>query len=209
MRLQYPSDHPTDPDPSLQEWVDTLVANQPVSDLNPLYRTVLISPPFGKGFASFFHAIRHSSTVPADLKELAMCRVAALNGAALEWKMHAPMLKQTGVSEQACETVRTIIAGYDGSDGEGGLNRKQWLVLRYVDAMTKDVKVSDAVFAGAKEAVNGNERTMFELSKFSERKMYLDRTDKCLATTIAGYNAVSRLLVALDVGEHKDVPVGK
>jgi alkylhydroperoxidase family enzyme len=164
MRLKYSSNHPTSPDPGIQEWIDKLVASQPPGELNPLYRTLLISPPFARGFTQFFRAIRWDSTVPADLKELAMCRVAALNGAAFEWMHHVPLLRQAGISEQGCETVRSVMAGYEGSDGEGGLSRKQWLVLRYVDAMTKDVKVTDRVFAGARDAVNGDERSMIELS---------------------------------------------
>lgn len=32
------------------------------------------------------------------------------------------------------------------SDGEGGLTEKQWAVVKYTDAMTRDVRVGDDVF---------------------------------------------------------------
>jgi alkylhydroperoxidase family enzyme len=56
-------------------------------------------------------------------------------------------------------------------------------VLRYADAMTRDVIVSDVVFEALKE-VGFCEREIVELT-----------------VVIAGYNCVSRFLVALDVGE--------
>jgi alkylhydroperoxidase family enzyme len=55
-------------------------------------------------------------------------------------------------------------------------------VLRFTDAMTLDVRVPDDVFA--------------ELKKhFSEREVVE------ITTTVGAYNCVSRVLVALDVGE--------
>ena len=165
MRLTYAGDRPTSTDPAIQKWIDKLVASRGSAGLDPLYRTLLLSPPFAHGFTQFFRAIRWSSTVPADLMELAMCRVGALNGAAFEWMHHYPLLKEAGVPEEGCETVRTAEAGKQGSQGQGGLTARQWKVLRYVDAMTQDVKVPDEVFEGAKEALNGNERTMVELSE--------------------------------------------
>jgi alkylhydroperoxidase family enzyme len=55
-------------------------------------------------------------------------------------------------------------------------------VLRYADAMTLDVRVPDDVFAELK-------------THFSEREIVE------ITTTVAAYNCVSRVLVALDVGE--------
>jgi len=122
-----------------------------------------------------------------------MCRVGALNGAAFEWMHHAPLLKKAGVSDEGVETVRTAEAGSvpKGEGEERGLSAKMWKVMRYVDAMTKDVKVSDEVFEAMKNELN-DERQVVELT-----------------ITICGYNAVSRFLRALDVAEMKDTPVGK
>ena len=54
-------------------------------------------------------------------------------------------------------------------------------VLAYTDAMTKDVQVSDAVFAEV-------------------RKRFDDRQLTELTATVAAYNLVSRFLIALEVG---------
>ena len=68
------------------------------------------------------------------------------------------------------------------SEGEGGLSEKEWAVLVYVDAMTRDVNVEDATF----EEV---------------RKWFSETESVELTATVAGYNCVSRFLVALNVGE--------
>jgi len=121
--------------------------------------------------------------------ELAMCRVGALNGAAFEWMHHMPLLKKAGVSDEGIETVRTAMPHLTGAPGEKGLDARLWATMRYVDAMTKDVKVSDEVFEGVRKILNP--RQVVELT-----------------LTTAGYNAVSRFLLAMDVAEMKDVRVG-
>lgn len=69
---------------------------------------------------------------------------------------------------------------------KGALNEKQWAVLQYADAMTRDVSVSNEVFQAVKSQ-GFNEQEMVEIT-----------------TTVAAYNMVSRFLVALDVGEQND-----
>jgi alkylhydroperoxidase family enzyme len=64
-----------------------------------------------------------------------------------------------------------------------GLSDKEAAILAYTDAMTREVKVSDECF----EKVKG---------LFTEREVVE------LTACIAGYNCVSRFLVALDVGEN-------
>lgn len=64
------------------------------------------------------------------------------------------------------------------------LTARQQAVLAYTDAMTESVTVSDDVFQQLVKAELSN-REIVELT-----------------TTVAGYNCVSRILVALDVGEN-------
>ena len=40
-------------------------------ELDPIYRTFLISPPFAQGFTQLFSAIRYNSTIPDDLRDVA------------------------------------------------------------------------------------------------------------------------------------------
>jgi len=63
------------------------------------------------------------------------------------------------------------------------MTEKQVAVLHYTDAMTKNVKVPDEVFAELKKNTS-SDKEIVELT-----------------ATIGAYNLVSRFLVALDVGE--------
>ena len=72
--------------------------------------------------------------------------------------------------------------GEGGEDDYGGLNEEQRAVLAYTDAMTVGVKVSEEIFAEVRR-------------RFDERGVVE------ITATVAGYNCVSRFLVALDVGE--------
>ena len=76
-----------------------------------------------------------------------------------------PLLKKAGVSEEGIETVRTVMPGYVGKDGEKGLSVKLWSVLAFVDCMTKDVKVPDEVFARVRALLD--ERQVVELGELS------------------------------------------
>lgn len=165
MRLKYTPDPPTFSDPSEQAFLQKLAAQAGRRGLGPLFRTLLISPPFARGFLSFFTALRSQSTLPADVVELAMSRVGVLTGAAVEWNAHAPLLKKAGVTDEGIETVRTATPGQRGSDGEGGLSARMWDLMCYVDAVTKDVNVSDEIFEAMRKHLD-NDRQVFEFSKF-------------------------------------------
>lgn len=78
--------------------------------------------------------------------------------------------------------VNAVLKSPPRETNEGLLNAAHAAVLSYTDAMTLDVQVSDEVFAKLKEW-------------FSEREIVE------ITTTVAAYNCVSRVLVALDVGE--------
>lgn len=70
-----------------------------------------------------------------------------LNGAAYEWEHHAPLARKGGVGEEGMKVLGTEEAVGTGGGNEGALSEKQWAVVRYTDAMTRGVKVSDEVFA--------------------------------------------------------------
>ena len=164
MRLPYTANPPKFEDPKHQAYVNRLLKARGAHGLSELDLALLHSPPLARGFMQFFTAIRGATTLPADILELAMCRVGALNGAAFEWMHHAPLLRKAGVSSEGLETVRTAEVGKVGRDGEGGLDIRLWTVMRYVDDMTKRVKVRDEVFEGVRKLLD--ERQIVELSKY-------------------------------------------
>jgi alkylhydroperoxidase family enzyme len=116
------------------------------------------------------------------VRELAICRVAVVNGALFEWEQHAPLLQGDGLSEEALQVVGDAKTDFSGEVAEKVLTREQRAVLKYTDAMTKTVTVPDEVFQELKDCFN--EKEVVEIT-----------------ATVAAYNCVSRFLVALDVGE--------
>ena len=198
MRLPYA--HPNPPpssDPSTTAAYTQLSARRSPNPLLQLDLTLLHSPPVAQGWSSFLGSIRNQTILPADVRELSICRVAILNGADYEWEHHVPILHEAGVAERAVEEVKSRKAwqGWISEDADtvaeeddmqhddcGGLDEKQRAVLAYTDAMTIGVKVSDGIFGELKK-------------RFDERHIVE------ITATVAAYNCVSRFLVALDVGE--------
>ncbi|ROS39748.1 carboxymuconolactone decarboxylase family protein [Amycolatopsis thermoflava] len=142
--------------------------------LTPLDGMLLHSPPFADGWNSLLGAIRGQGTLPGDLRELAVLRVAELNGAEYEWAAHEPVAKEEGM------TVEQIAALREGGD-RSVLDERQRAVLAYTDAMTRRIRVPDELFATLREHFDARE--IVELT-----------------VTIGAYNLVSRFLVALEVG---------
>jgi alkylhydroperoxidase family enzyme len=185
MRLTYTPDHPTNLTPPENEIVQRVLTRRGDRGLTVLDRTLLHSPPITDGWNSLLGAIRTQTSLPTDLRELAICRVAVLNQAWYEWTHHAPLLLQAeGFTADMLEVVRRL----NQECGRGPLTEKQWLVLRYVDAMTREVRVEEGLF----EELSGGKG---EMGGFSEKEIVE------LTATVAVYNCVSRFLVALDVGE--------
>jgi alkylhydroperoxidase family enzyme len=181
MRLPYVRNPPENLTPSEEETVERILARRGARGLIPLDRALLHSPPVADGWNSLLGAIRTKTSLPTDLREIAICRVALVNEAWYEWMHHAPILQQAeGFTDQMLEVVRRL----DQAEGRGPLSEKQWAVLRYADAMTRDVKVDDGLFGELTSVAGFTEKEIVELT-----------------ATVAAYNCVSRFLVALDVGE--------
>ncbi|OAX78939.1 hypothetical protein ACJ72_06746 [Emergomyces africanus] len=151
--------------------------------LLPLDLALLHSFPVADGWNSFLGAIRTKTSLPADIREIAICRVAAINEAWFEWKHHAPLLTEAGFADEALELVKRDAEDPPTDDELAALmSPKQIAVFKYTEAMTRTVKVSDETFA--------------EL-----RKHFSDKEVVEITATVGAYNCVSRFLVALDVGE--------
>ncbi len=167
--------------PPEEEIVQRVLARRGSRGLIPLDRTLLHSPPVADGWNSLLGAIRTKTSLPTDLREIVICRVALMNEAWYEWKHHAPILLDAdGFTEEMLRVVRRL----DQAGGKGPLNEKQWVVLRYADAMTRNIKVEDGLFEELRSTAGLAEKEIVELT-----------------ATVATYNCVSRFLVALDVGE--------
>ncbi|KAJ6000658.1 4-carboxymuconolactone decarboxylase family protein [Penicillium waksmanii] len=185
MRLPYVPDPPPTSTPDEARILSSVQARRAPNPLLPLDLALLHSFPVADGWNSFIGAIRTRTTLSTVIRELAICRVAVINGALFEWEQHAPLLSEGGLSDEALAVVRDAkeetFSGA-GSVAERVLSPEQRALLRYTDAMTKTVTVPEEVFGELRDCFN--EREVVEIT-----------------ATVAAYNCVSRFLVALDVGE--------
>ncbi|KAK3309179.1 AhpD-like protein [Chaetomium strumarium] len=196
MRLPYVTNPPAAASPEEEAIVQRIQARRAPRPLQPLDLALLHAPPLADGWNSFLGAVRTRTSLPDDLREIAIARVAVVNRAWYEWMHHAPLAVAGGVSPEGMEVVKregelVVQLANDDNDGEGkqptppppaGLTEKQWAVLCYADEMTRNVEVKEETFARLK-------------GLFGEREVVE------ITTTVACYNCVSRFLVALDVGE--------
>jgi alkylhydroperoxidase family enzyme len=140
--------------------------------LSPLYQVLLNSPKLAAGWEHLFTVIRQQTSVPPRLRELVILRIAVLNGADYEFEAHLPHALQAGMTQGAVDALR--------KGDTGNLSENDTLVLRYTDAMTRELQVPDALFD--------------ELRRHFDDKALVE-----LTATIAGYNMVSRFLIAMRI----------
>ncbi|KAK4131202.1 hypothetical protein BT67DRAFT_164516 [Trichocladium antarcticum] len=189
MRLPYTPDPPAPASPAEAAIVQRMQARRAPRPLQPLDLALLHAPPVADGWNAFLGAVRTQTGIPADLRELAISRVAVVNRAWYEWRHHAPLAEAAGVGREGMAVVRReepLVLGAGAGDAPVGLSEAQWAVVCYTDEMTRNVQVRDETFARLREL-------------FGEREIVE------ITATIACYNCVSRFLVALDVGERNEL----
>lgn len=142
--------------------------------ISPLYQMLLNSPPLAEGWEKLLTAIRNRSSVPADLREIAILRVAVLNGAPFEFDAHVPHALKAGVSQATIDALRA-------PEIDASFTPVERAVLALTDEMTRNVHVRDTVFDPL--------RAHFDAKSLVE-----------LVATVAAYNMVSRFLEALRIG---------
>lgn len=157
--------------PELAETEARIVAER--GHVSLLYQVLLHSGPIASGWERLLTAVRNQTGVPAGLRELVILRVAVLNRAAFEFDAHVPHAQHAGVSAEKIQGLRQAAVGALYTPLER-------LVLRLTDAMTHDIQVPDGLMADLREHFD-------------------DRGIVELVATVAAYNMVSRLLVALKI----------
>ncbi len=158
--------------PELDALIATIKAERGGRFLD-LYAVLVNSPPIAEGWLKLFTAIRQKSRLGGGYRELAILRVALLNGAAYEYRAHVPFALKEGVPQEKIDALERW------RDSKL-YSKEERAVLAYTDAMTREIKVPDDVFAAVRAALD--ERETVELT-----------------ATIAGYNLVSRFLVAMQL----------
>jgi alkylhydroperoxidase family enzyme len=164
--------------PQVKPLVDRIVAER--GSVLHLYQMLLHSPSVAAGWLRYLTAIRHECSLPGDLRELVIMRVAVLNGAPYEAEQHAPIALREGVSQAKLDALGEW-------ESSGLFSPRERAVLAYTDAMTKGVQVPDAAFAAVR-------------AEFDD-KLLVE-----LTATVGAYNMVSRFLEALQVHSHDERP---
>lgn len=138
-----------------------------------LYKVLLNSPEVCAGWLKLFTAIRQKGKLSDRWRELAIMRVAVINGAPYEYQAHVPFALKAGLEQKQLDQLeRWRESGlYDANDSA---------ILAYTDAMTREIRVPDALVAQLKGFLD--DRELVELT-----------------ATVAGYNMVSRFLEAMKV----------
>jgi len=143
-----------------------------------LDRILLHSPNFTKGWNGMFGAIRNQLSLPGKLRELAIMQIGVLNKSEYEWGQHEGEFLKAGGTREQLDALR---AGAAASGGDPKLfDESERATLALTREMTRKIEVSDA--------------TMKRV-----RSLLPDAQVVELVGTIAGYNMVSRFVVATGV----------
>jgi 4-carboxymuconolactone decarboxylase len=142
--------------------------------ISELYQALLNSAPLADGWEKLLTAIRNRSSLPPDLREIVILRVAVLNRAPFEFEAHLPVARNAGVPDAKLAAIQLPQIGEPFSALESD-------VLALTDAMTREVQVPDALFD--------------PIARHFDRRALTE-----LVATIAAYNMVSRFLEALRIG---------
>lgn len=138
-----------------------------------LYQALLNSAPIAAGWEAMLTAVRNRTGVPADLREMIILRVAALNDAVFEFDAHVPHALKAGFPQHKIDALRSLTL-------DPVFTEEERLLLELTDRMTRDVKVPADLMA----RVNARHDPQAVVE---------------LVATVAAYNMVSRFLVALNI----------
>ena len=159
-------------DPAL---VEAILARRGGRFIN-LDLALLWSEPLARGWNSYIGAVRRELAVSPRLKELAICVVARITGAGYEFKHHWPEYVKAGGRDE----LRSRLDDPDRALLDPAFDEDERLAMRYSAAMTRGVRVPEALFAQVR-------------ARFSDTEIVE------LTGAIAAYNMVARFLVALEV----------
>jgi alkylhydroperoxidase family enzyme len=173
-KIPYVSDEKAGP----PELVEAIKSRRPGGKLLNLDRMLLNSPNFTKGWNTMFAAIRNQLSLPGNLREIAILRIGVLNKADYEWIQHEPEFLKAGGTKEQLEALK-----------HSKIDEKLWsdperAALRLTDEMTKDIQPKQETIDKVR-ALIGDQQTVE------------------LIGTIAGYNMVSRFVVATGLEAEK------
>jgi alkylhydroperoxidase family enzyme len=139
-----------------------------------IYRLMLHSPALAAAWFEFNQAVRYGTEIDGQCRELAVIRVAILNGVEYVQRAHGPAY---ALKEGLTPAQVEALGDWQSSNL---FSERQRALLAYTDAMTRDIEVPDTVFAEI-------------------RKHFSERQTVELSMLIGAYNMLTRFLKALKV----------
>lgn len=147
--------------------------------LHAFYRALLHTPGLASAWFDFNNAVRFQTSLGDRVREIVIMRVAALAGCDYVWNVHQSQhAAAAGVTPQEVKSLRS-------RRKSGVFGPRDRALLAYVDAVTRDVAVPDAVHDGM-------------------RGHFRDRETVEITVLIAAYNMHTRVLNALGVEPEKE-----
>jgi alkylhydroperoxidase family enzyme len=164
----------TDDQAQPKELVKTIESRRPGGKLLNLDRVLLHSPNFAKGWNSMFAAIRNQLSLPGNLREIAIMSIAVLNKSDYEWIQHEPEFFKAGGTKEQLAAIKQLKAD------PKLFKPAELAAFELTVEMTREVQPKQATID-------------------TVRKLLPDDQTVELIGTIAGYNMVSRFLLATGV----------
>lgn len=112
-------------------------------DITKPFQPLLNSPDLAGRVAHLGTYIRYESTLPGDVRELAIIATGREFDAAYEWAVHEPIARDEGVSEEIIE----VVASRGPLDD---LPEEAALIIRFVRELIREHKIADDTFTDAK-----------------------------------------------------------
>jgi alkylhydroperoxidase family enzyme len=165
---------PAGDDAGPPELVQAIRARRKGGKLLNLDRMLLHSPNFAKGWNGMFGAIRNQLTLAPKLRETAIMAIGTLNKAEYEWAQHEPEYLAAGGTREQLQALRNVESA---AKNEKLFTEQERATLALTSEMTRNIDVSKA--------------TLERVRKFLPDQQLIE-----LIGTIAGYNMVSRFVVA-------------
>lgn len=139
-----------------------------------IYRMMLHSPPLAHAWFDLNNAVRNATEIDGPCREIAIMRIAILNGVEYILRAHGPAY---ALAEGLTPAQVEALGDWHPSRL---FDEKQRALLAYTDAMTRDIDVADEVFSSLRR--HFNERQIVELTML-----------------IGAYNMHTRVLKALKI----------
>ncbi|KAJ6499412.1 beta-ketoadipate enol-lactone hydrolase [Mycena sanguinolenta] len=182
------------PTPGVSPIADRIRERRGARGLTPLDQALLHVPPVAEGWNSLLGAIRTKGSLPGDVRELMILRVAARNHAAFEWIHHEHVGRTEGLNTQQLWAIRDTSCLPPPSL----LSPLQAAALAFADHSTVSVRVP----ADVTSALQQHLKPVAEAHNFDVDDLLVEA-----AAAVAIYNMVSRFLISVDVGGLSDDPV--